>query len=169
MAKISPRIERSYKAYIKYRKSYTERGYGLDRGLTIEEYKYVYKNFKHAFHNDPKIKHIARTLAKDDVTFTRVEAKAIRTRLKTAGQYDDVDIEAIEALRTRYSTSKSIYSLELTAEEAAADEQQRRQWYIERGKEPPAIIRPATARTILFNQLRDAGLSYKDAERVVYG
>ena len=163
MAKVSKRIENSYEAYLNYRDSWSKKGYGLDRELTLEEYSIAHKQASHAGWN-----HIARDIAAEDRTFTRSEGASIVRRIKNAADYDHVDKEALRELQKRYRRSKDVYGLELSAEEAQAMEERRRQKIAERGSTPKYVIQ-ANARVKLFNELRDAGLSYKDAEDVLYG
>lgn len=163
MAKVSQRIKRSYEAYLNYRRQARNKGYGLDRQLTLEEYKGAHEDFSHK-----GATHIARTIATGEKTATRNEAAAIIRRLKTADQYDNVDQEALAELRSTYKTARDIYSLELTDWQASLREQERRHYWTDRGIEPEFTIQ-ASARALLFNQLRDAGLSYKEAEEVIYG
>lgn len=163
MAKISQRIKRSYEAYLRYRDQAHQRGYGLDRELTIAEYAQVHKAYSHL-----KEKHIARTIATAEKTATRNEAAAIIRRLKTADQYDGVDLDALRALQTKYRRTTDISALELTEVQAALHEQTRRYYWTDRGIEPKFIIQ-ASARSALLMELRDAGLSYKEAEEIIYG
>lgn len=165
MAKISKRIVNSYAAYLNYREKWHDKGYGLDRQLTLKEYAQVQRA---AAHDHRYGEHIARGIAGDDRTFTRSEAAAITRRLKTADRYEDVDVKALKELQERYRKPKDIYSFELTKEELDAQEQRRRQYWIDRGKTPKHTIQ-ANARSALFDALRDAGLSYKEADEVMYG
>lgn len=157
MAKVSKRIENSYEAYLKYRESWKKKGYGLDRELSLEEYSRAHKDASHAGWN-----HIAREVAQLDRTYSRSEASNIVRRLKSAEYFDDVDKEEISKLRKKYKRAKDIYGIQLSPEEAAASEQRRRERLAERGIEPKYVIQ-ANARAKLFNELRDAGLSYKEA------
>lgn len=163
MEKIGKRIENSYGAYLKYREIWSNKGYGMDRQLTLEEYATAHKQASHAGWN-----HIARDIASEDRTFSRSEGASISRRIKNAADYDDVDKEALRDLQKRYRRGKDIYGLELSAEEAQAMEERRRQKIEERGSTPKYVIQ-ANARAKLFNELRDAGLSYKEAEDVLYG
>lgn len=163
MAKISKRIKNSYDAYLNYRNQWSAKGYGLDRELTLSEYADVHRKLSHRGEQ-----HIARRASSDDRTFTRSEGSAIIRRLKNASNYDDIDEEALKEIRRKYRKSKDIYGLELSPEEAAANENARRDSLIERGKTPEYTIQ-ANARAKLFNELRDAGLSYKEADEVLYG
>lgn len=163
MAKISKRIENSYEVYLKYRESWSDKGYGLDRQLTLEEYATAHKQASHAGWN-----HIARDIAAEDRTFNRSEGTAIARRIKNAADYEDVDKEALRDLQKRYRRGKDIYGLELSAEEAQAMEERRREKIAERGFSPKYVIQ-ANARAKLFAELHDAGLSYKETEKVVYG
>ena len=157
MAKVSKRIENSYKAYLKYRESWKNKGYGLDRELTLQEYAGAHEDASHKGWN-----HIARDIASLDRTYSRSEAANIVRRLKSAEYFDDVDKEEIAKLRKKYKRAKDVYGLQLSSEEAAASEQRRRKKLAERGIEPKNVIQ-ANARAKLFNELRDAGLSYKEA------
>lgn len=169
MAKIPKRIENSYKAYLNFRRKHKEAGYGLDRELTLQEYANAHVLYAHRYANDPRSKHIARGIAGAERTFTRSEANAIIRRLKTARDFDsDIDIFELEVLRHKYKKAKDIYGLQLSPEEMRKNEEARRQRLIERGTEPKYTIQ-ANARSLLFNQLRDAGLSYKEADAVLYG
>ncbi|MCM1505297.1 MAG: hypothetical protein NC127_08890, partial [Muribaculum sp.] len=162
---ITRRIASSYEAYLRWRAHWHNKGYGLDRQLTIEEYAIAHTFYAHKYRG---AQHIAREIASADRTFTRGEAAQIVRRLKDAAKYDDVDQELLNDLRRRYKRAKDIYSLELTPDEAAASEQERRDRLIARGKTPDYVIQ-ANARAKLFNELLDAGLSYKEAETVIYG
>lgn len=163
MAKIPKRIVNSYNAYLKYRDEWRRKGYGLDRELTLKEYKDVHQ----AFSQDGE-KHIARRAAADERTLTRSEAAAIIRRLKSADKYQDVDIFELHILRLKYKKTKDLYSLQLTPDQEQFIEQSRRERLLERGKEPQYTIQ-SNYRAILFNQLLDAGLSYKEADEVLYG
>ncbi len=163
MAKIPRRIRNSYDVYLRLRQERHEKGYGLDRQLTLEEYATAHARIVHSGE-----KHPARKIATSDVTFSRKEASAIIRRLKTADQYEDVDKEQLKKLCKRYQKAKDIYSLELTPEEAEANEQMRRERLAARGITPNDTIQ-ASARSRIFNELRDAGLSYKEADEVLYG
>lgn len=176
MAKGSKRIENSYNSYLRQRAEWHAKGYGLDRELTLDEYKEVHEAFVHRGEQHP-----ARKIASDERTFSYAEGRSIVRRLKTADQYDDVDKDELQALINRLRkpakddpsklsplTYKDIIGLELTPEELEAQEQRRRQYYIDRGVTPTRTIQ-ANARADLFNQLRDAGLSYKEADEVLYG
>lgn len=167
MAKIAQRIVNSYNAYLNYRAKWSDKGYGLDRELTLNEYADAHRSYKH---KHPETQHIARELAGFDRTFTRQEASGIIRRLRTALNYEDENIDKFElwALNVKYKTSKSIYSLELSTDEMRDMENRRRQYWIDRGKEPKYTIQ-ASARQYLFNSLRDAGLSYKEADSILYG
>lgn len=165
MAKIPQRIVKSYNAYLNYRDKWSDKGYGLDRELSLNEYADAHKAYAH---RNQGAQHIAREIAGAERTFTRSEASAIVRRIKTADQFDDVDEEGLKELRKRYKRSKDVYGLELSPEEAAASEQERRNRLAERGKTPEYTIQ-ANARAKLFNELRDLGLSYKEAEEVLYG
>lgn len=169
MVKINKRIERSYNAYLNFRSKHKASGYGLDRELTLQEYAAAHADYAHAHANDPKSKHIARGIAGLERTFTKSEANAIIRRLNNAQDFEsDVDIFELEVLRHKYKKARDIYGLELYPEEMQANEAMRRQRILERGKAPEYTIQ-ANARSLLFNQLRDAGLSYKEAEAVLYG
>lgn len=163
MATVNKRIENSYNAYLKYRGQWAQKGYGLDRQLTLEEYTFAHKSASHIGWN-----HIAREIAAQDRTFTRSEGAAILRRIKNATKYEKVDEELLRNILKRYKRSKDIYGLQLTDSEAMAMEQRRRDALAARGKEAKYIIQ-ANARAKLFNELRDAGLSYKEAEKVLYG
>lgn len=165
MAKIPQRIKNSYQSYLNYREKWHNKGYGLDRELTLDEYAGAHRAYAHRYQG---AQHIAREIAAMDRTFTRSEASAIMRRLKTAEQYADVDKKALKELRKKYKKSKDIYGLELTPEEAEASERERRERLLERGKTPEYTIQ-ANARAKLFNELRDLGLSYKEADEVLYG
>lgn len=167
MAKITQRDINSYNTYLRYREQWHNKGYGLDRELTLYEYVDAKEGKVHGEH----VKHPARDIAAAERTFSRSEARGYVNRLKDFDKYEDVDLFELEVLRHKYKTTKSIYSMEFTPEEAAENEATRKARIMERskdGKEPQYTIQ-ATARSRLFNQLRDAGLSYKEAERVLYG
>ena len=174
MEKIGKRIRSSYEAYKRYREKYAKSGHGLDRELTLTEYADVHKRWAHDNANNTKKTHIAREIAADEQTFTRNEAASIIRRLKDVedyhdlGKYEEVNKEEFRKIIEKYKKSKDIYSLNFTEQEAAALEEERRQRLLDRGKEPKYIIQQ-TARVILFNELRDAGLSYKEADEVLYG
>lgn len=163
MAKVTKRVANSYATYLRYRAQWHDKGYGLDRELTLTEYADAQAKVVHAGEQHP-----ARRLASEERTFTRSEARGFINRLKTADDYEDVDEEALAELRKKYKKTRDIYSQELTPEEASASEQQRRDRLAERGKEPKYTIQ-ANARARIFNELRDAGLSYKEADKVLYG
>lgn len=163
MAKVSKRIENSYQSYLRYRESWADKGYGLDRQLTLQEYNSVHKQASHA-----GWKHIARDLASEDRTFRRSEGAAIVRRIKNATHYEDIDKEALRELQRKYKRGKDIYGLQLSPEEAETMEERRRSQLAERGKTPQYTIQ-ANARAKLFNELRDAGLSYQKAEEILYG
>lgn len=163
MAKIPKRIVNSYNAYLNYRQTWSDKGYGLDRELTLKEYEQVHKALSHGGEQ-----HIARRAAADERTFTRSEASGVIRRLKYADQYDDVDEDALNELRKTYKKSKDIYGLELTPDEITSMEDRRRNYWLDRGKTPKHTIQ-ANARAKFFDVLRDAGLSYKEAEKVLYG
>lgn len=74
----------------------------------------------------------------------------------------------LKDLRKKYKKSSDIYGLELSDEEAVAQQDAQRKYYIDRGIEPRHTIQ-ASARVKLFNELRDAGLSYKEADQALYG
>lgn len=156
-------IDRSYKAYLSQRAMWKEKGYGLDRALTADEYKVAFLGLSHA-----RKPNIARDLASSDRTLRYKQAATIRRRLKNAVDYEDADPQEIQRLLKKYSNIKKLISIELTEEESRQNEEMRRQRYLERGITPQRIIQ-ATGRSQLFNELRDAGLSYKEAEKVLYG
>lgn len=164
MAALSKRIIRSYNTYLKERANWSSKGYGLDRELTLNEYAWAHRAIVHATHT----KHPARDIASADRTLTRSEGVLIVKRLKTAEQYSEVDKEALKVLQAKYKKAKDLYSQKLTAEEAQAMEEARREDLRSRGKEPKYIIQ-ANARARIFNELRDVGLSYKEAQKVLYG
>lgn len=164
MATLSKRIIRSYNTYLKERAKWSLKGYGLDRELTLNEYAWAHRATVHATHT----KHPARDIASADRTFTRSEGVLIVKRLKSAERYAEVDKEALKALQAKYKKAKDVYSQELTAKEEQAMEEARREDLRARGKEPKYIIQ-ASARARVFNELRDAGLSYKEANKVLYG
>ena len=163
MAKISARIKRSYNVYLRYRDESHRAGYGLDRELTLQEYASVHADASHKGWTN-----IARTIARAEKTASRNEAAAIIRRIKTADSYDDVDESALKILQMKYRKAKDIYSLELSEVQAALREQERRSYWRDRGIEPEFTIQ-ASARAVIFNDLRDAGLSYKEAGEVLYG
>ena len=163
MATSEKRLRKSYELYLKMRADRSQRGYGLDRELTFDEFSYAHAGFVHGGE-----KHPTRKIVTNEVTLRRNEAAAVIRRLKNADQYDDVDLEALKALQKKYKKASDLYSQELTAEEAATNEQKRRERLRERGKEAKNPIQ-ATARARIFNELRDAGLSYKEADEVLYG
>lgn len=168
MAKIPKRIKRSYDSYLKYREQYKSAGAGLDRELTLEEYEQAHLSWAHYNAKNPKKTHIAREIAKEEQTFTRSEAAGVIRRLEDAELYNDVDKEALKALREKYSSSKVLRSFELSPEEAAATEQRVRENRAARGKSTKETIQ-SSYRGVLFNELLDAGLSYREADKVVYG
>ena len=167
MATFSKRIESSYAAYLRWRAKYKESGYGLDRELTLTEYSEVHRSY---VHRNQGAQHIAREIAGADRTFTRSEASGLVRRLKETLNYrgEGIDIFELGVLRAKYKNSKSIYSMQLSDEEAIEMENRRKQYWRDKGKEPGYIIQ-ASARVDFFNALRDAGLSYKDADKVMYG
>ena len=123
----------------------------------------------HRAKSEGKSPHLARDIAAAETTFTRTEASAIIRRIQSAELFTEyVDIFELTTLQAKYKKAKDIYGLQLTREEEEASEAERRQRLLERGKEPDYVIQ-ANARALLFNQLRDAGLSYKEADRVIYG
>lgn len=156
-------IDRSYKAYLSQRAMWKEKGYGMDRALTEDEYKVAFKGLSHA-----RKPNIARDLASSERTVGYRQAVAILRRIKNAVDYEDADPEKIQQLLEKYPNTKKLISVELSEEEIQQNEEMRRQRYLERGITPKRIIQ-ATARSKLFNELRDAGLSYKEAEKVLYG
>lgn len=166
MAKINKRIERSYKTYLKYRAQDAAKGYGLDRELTISEYADAHASYLHS----KKGSHPARDIARAEKTFTRSEASAIIRRLKSAGKYSDVDEDDLIELRLRYKKAKDIYGLELTREEIQEQESERRNFWRDKlaGEDPDFTIQ-ANARAKLFQELLDIGLSYREADEVLYG
>lgn len=165
MAKIFKRLKNSYNAYIKHRADYKKRGYGLDRELTLQEFADAHAGMAHSGE-----KHPARKIASLEVTFKRNEAATIIRRLKNAEKYENeyIDKDALKALRKKYKKAKDIYSLELTPEEATAYENERRENLLKKGIKPEETIQ-ASARVRIFNELLDAGLSYKEADEVLYG
>lgn len=163
MAKSSKRIINSYEAYLRYRESWGDKGYGLDRKLTLNEYAQVHRSLSHAGEQ-----HIARTVAGNERTFTRSEGAAIARKIKNAEQYSEVDKEMLSELQKKYRRGKDIYGLQLTPQEELAQETRRREALLARNVKPQYTIQ-ANARAKLFDELRDAGLSYKDAEAVLYG
>lgn len=171
MAEIPKRIVRSYNAYLRYREKQADRGYGLDRQLTLVEYSEVHPAFAQANAHNPKKTHIAREIAAMDRTFSREQAAAIVRRLKVIKNYEgeNVDKELLKELLKTYKTSKDIYSLNLTPEQQQILEQRRRERLIERGKNPADYNIQASARAEFFQQLIDAGISYKDADKIIYG
>lgn len=163
MATSEKRLRKSYQTYIRMRAERRKAGYGLDRELTFEEFSDAHRKLVHQGEQHP-----TRKIASMDVTLTRNEAAAIIRRLKNADKYEDVDLEVLKRLRKKYKKAKDLYGQQLTDEEAAANEQMRRERLRARGIEPQDTIQ-ASARSKIFNELRDAGLSYKEAEEVLYG
>lgn len=170
MAKVSKRIVNSYKAYLGHREKGSAAGYGFDRPLTLEEYEEVHIAFIHDKQNAHKT-HVAREIAQRDKTFTRDEASAIVRRLKNADIYESeyLDKALLSELRSTYKKAKDIYSLQLTPEEQEILEQRRRENLVKRGKNPAEYNIQASARAELFNELIDAGISYKETRYIVYG
>lgn len=164
MAKIPKRISNSYKAYLRYRQEWHKKGYGLDRELTIHEYADVQRSMSHS-----GAQHIAREVAASDRTLTRSEASALIRRLKNADKYQNIDKEKLSRLRSKYKKSSDLYGIEFTTEEARDYEEIRRRNIISITGEEPTYTIQATARIRIFNDLRDAGLSFKEAEEVMYG
>lgn len=171
MAKVSKRIVNSYKAYLGHRESLSAKGYGLDRVMTLKEYEEVHNAMAHMNAQNPKKTHIAREIAAQEKTFSRSEGAAIVRRLKNADIYESehLDKELLKELRSTYRTSKDIYSLQLTPEQIEILEQRRREDLIKRGKNPAEYNIQASARAELFNELIDAGVSYKETRNIVYG
>ena len=169
MAKISKRIEKSYNTYIRLRQSYAQRGYGLQRELTKEEYALAHRKWAlYNKTNQQKKGHIAREIAEDDVAFRRNVAAGVRRRIKTADIYENVDLEKLKGLQKKYKKNSDIFSVQYSPKEAQRIEQERLARFAERGVSPEWPIQ-ANPRAIIFNELRDAGLSYKEAEKVIYG
>lgn len=169
MAEISKVVEKSYNAYLKYRKEWRDKKYGLDRELTLEEYAQAHAEASHKLKSEGKKGgHIARQLASDDRTLSFYESRGMFERLKNAQNYSDVDPVGLAALLKKYPSAKILRAVELTPEEMQTQEEMRRQSWIDRGKVPEFTIQ-AHARQNLFNELRDIGLSYADADEVMYG
>lgn len=161
MAKIAQRIKNSYDAYLRYRQIWSDKGYGLDRKLTLSEYAKVHYSLSHS-----REQHIARKVAANERTWTRSEGAAIARRIKNIDKYKNIDPDAIKKLRKKYKRGRDVYGAQLTPEEEQAQEMHRREALIKRGKQPQYTIQ-ANARIKLFEELRAAGLSYKEAAEVI--
>lgn len=206
-------IARSYAAYLRHREAWAEKGFGLDRELTLSEYSEAHIDFVHKYGNN----HVARKIAQDDRTFGAQEASAIsrkiaqdvrtrativrgdRDRLKELKAQlkelqsqepeksikrrqrklqqrieeqteqlneDRAILDERKALRKKYAKSKDIYGLQLTEGEIQATESRRRQELVGRGIDPEFPVQ-ASARGQLFQDLLDAGMTFREA-RAIY-
>lgn len=88
---IRHQINKSYAAYLKYRQQWRDKGYGLDRQLTKEEYAEAHKLWRHKYGNN----HISREIASEDRTFTRFEASAAVRKIAA-------DVQAREVMSEGY-------------------------------------------------------------------
>lgn len=210
---ISRSIARSYEAYLRHRESWAEKGFGLDRELTLSEYTEAHKEFAHKYGNN----HVARKIAQDDRTFAARDAaakarkiaeevktrrtiakgdreklkelkaqlkelkaqepsKSIKRRIRKQQERIAEQQEVLEedkailnerrALKKKYATAKDIYGLQLSEEEIRSAESRRRQELMDRGIDPEFPVQ-ASARGQFFQDLLDAGMTFREA-RAVY-
>lgn len=91
-------MRRSYNSYLKYRKSWIERGYAVDDKLTLEQYT-KWHIAQSLMGGDPNI---ARTIAREELAYTATAARTIVKQVKKSKakspkkEYEDYNIYDIE-------------------------------------------------------------------------
>lgn len=103
----SKTIARSYAAYLRHRESWAEKGFGLDRELTLSEYTEAHKYFVHKYGNN----HVARKIAQDERTFGAHEGSAIARKIademKTRRTIVKGDREKLKELKAQLKELKA--------------------------------------------------------------
>lgn len=182
-------LTRSYEAYKRMRLEWKSKGYGVMREMTRAEFKMAYEGLKEA---EPKNSHISRTIAGMERNVTTERARAIKKNIDievknarqiikdlTLKEKDKGKLTVYEQRRLtrskkllekseKYKTVKDIYGISYTEEEEAELMEAFRKKWEKKGKTPRIPYQP-NARAKLFKDLLDAGFSFKNADRVVYG
>lgn len=124
IVKTEAQMKRSYNAYLKWREYWKAKGYKSDEKMTPEEYTEWHVS-QMLMGGDPNI---ARTIARQELTYTATGAKKIAQRAKRIDydEYEDEDVDIYDAaelmerrqnekrkmIKEKYSNWRSIVAAE---------------------------------------------------------